>query len=339
MGYNPDWHCYAEVVRPSVDNDSSYTSTHDKDYTVELLMPSGSIPVVRRTRSYQETFHYRRQACMPVISSLDQNFGVMGGGTCSPPDPEWSAEINESFTASDKTIRHIDLRYGSIVYDEKVTEITGSGSGDTLATGELVALSVGISGPYDLEYVVPVTLTLTIDGTTTEVTTVIDCLRSTTTTGSASREVKTAASDGQSQEFGAYYSYWPDFGVVDQDLPYTTGIGFSYSEKYVRPEEIDRWNYYPIWVSDYGTAIDAAQSAKYAEGFWTGGVGVTDESYEIPLSVDTFPSGSWAVARNGDVFVSQLTSSGVYNYLTEGDPVVISGVVGSNPVFFPIAPV
>jgi hypothetical protein len=49
--------------------------------------------------------------------------------------------------------------------------------------------------------------------------------------------------------------------------------------------------------------------------------------------------GSWAVDRDGNHFYSMLVKDGVYNYLTDGEPVALTKTVGDNPVFYPIAPV
>lgn len=51
------------------------------------------------------------------------------------------------------------------------------------------------------------------------------------------------------------------------------------------------------------------------------------------------PTGSWAVDRNNNRFYSMLVKDGVYNYLTDGEPVALTKTPGDNPVFFPIAPV
>jgi len=71
---------------------------------------------------------------------------------------------------------------------------------------------------------------------------------------------------------------------------------------------------------------------------------ITDISTDYPVQSIHFrysnqPVGSWAVDRHGNHFYSMLKKDGVYNYLTDGEPVELTETEGENPVFFPIAPV
>lgn len=100
--------------------------------------------------------------------------------------------------------------------------------------------------------------------------------------------------------------------------------------------------YYPIWLQGIGINNDLDMADKETH------LGITNDDpfpsqsdLIIPPTILTEcdDKGTWAVDKDGNRFYSMKTLTGVFNELTGGDPVILAELEGSNPVFYPIAPV
>lgn len=109
---------------------------------------------------------------------------------------------------------------------------------------------------------------------------------------------------------------------------------------------------YSLIINDSGSEITRQnwyQSFDYGESFVEDGQMVWTEGEVYPFNAVWFrssnqPVGSWAVDCDGNRFYSMLVKDGVFNCLLAkdgmtGDVVTLTKTEGSNPIFFPIAPV
>ncbi len=98
----------------------------------------------------------------------------------------------------------------------------------------------------------------------------------------------------------------------------------------------DGFNQY-LGIAAWEWGLDPLHAQEYPNG------GIIGEPESICFRhyflAANHPLGSWAVDRHGNHFYSMMVKDGTYNYLTDGEPVTLTETPGSNPVFFPIAPV
>jgi hypothetical protein len=306
---------------------------------------------IRRTRHF--TDHYLRDHLMAKPYVVNAGAGGSGTnqvkeGADKPAKSIDEGSVDEQFTFDDLNIKFMDLRNDIVVFDEKNGEVTAQASGSKPLGGQTIAgYDMTIGGGFVIKAVniwpvVGLETTFKTQNTFTEkLKAEISKTFKTVTTDNAVL-YPIGVTDGaliliSSFSYFEWWAAWGQFDVVNTKYPFSIADQ-TYTKRYFYLEDEakapDLYDHGKLTIGQ-DRGIDDAMCAAFSRVWNTNSK--TTEPVPVNLFSTYFPFGSWAVDRDGNQFISQLTSQGPFSYLSKQDD--IKKLIELGDVFYPIAPV
>lgn len=341
--YDPNWECYPTTSRP-VAEESLREVAHDKDYSATLAVDGNpDILLSSRTRSYHNKYQREFSFSIPYINTLD---GSVNEADDAGSNFTTSGEISESFSYLDTQFIFMDLRHDIFVYRQIEGSFGFSGSGETPIGDCLIDDGVGLQR-HTTNDVVGINANHIVNRKVTEKLVIKTPSKNhelyvNETNTPVEMSVGSTDYSGWCGALAYGCLVWGAYGVVDESKPHPNKD--NYASLYETSFGSYPADYLPPWIDDVPafTENDKADAERFNILFGTN----TTDSEVVPLEIpiDPFPQGSWAVDKNGNLFISQLHSGGTYNILiktdgTETDPVTVIDIpTGNDTVCYPVAP-
>jgi len=347
MAYNPNWDCYPKAFA-AIGEEADVTRSHQRNLTLTVTV-GGVEYTVTRTRDFSDSYHRRHVKSKPYV--VNAGAGGSGMNSVSEGDPnaryEDTGSMKEDFSFSDLNIKFMDLRHDIIVFDETEGTVTAAASNsEALGIQTIAGFGLDMAGAFNIRNaniwaVVGLPTTFHTTGSYAEKIQAEVAKTFGSTNVSDAVLYPVGVTDGSPMAISSfsYYEFnavWGQFDVVDTRYPFSIP-GQSYTKRYFYLEDEakapDLYDHAKLNIGQDRT-LDDALCAVFSAVWGTTG----HAEGAIPaIGYDTyFPFGSWAVDVDGNQFISQLTSAGVYNYLTGGSP---AAVIPQGEVYYPVAPV
>jgi len=341
--YDPTWECYPKTSRP-IGESSEREVTITKGYACVLTVDDQEqLTLYSRSRDFHNK--YSREFCFndPVIYE-DLGASVNEGGSGS--SFETSGEITEAFSYLDTQLIFMDLRHDIFVYRQIEGSLSFGGSGGNPIGDCLIDDGAGLQRHVTND-VAGVNANHTVNRKVTEelvIKTPSKNLELYVNETNTPVEMNVGSTDYSGWCGALAYGclVWGTYGVVDETEPHPSKDG--YTPLYETSFGSYPADYLPPWIDGVPafTENDKADAERFNSLFGTNTTDAEEVSVEVPT--DPFPQGSWAVDKNGNLFISQLHSGGTYNILiktdgTETDPVTVIDIpAGGDTVYYPVAP-
>lgn len=293
--------CWSEIYQYSTLTD---TITHAFDGETTITVGGKVVALAAESREYEFRVY---------VPGMKADQCPSAGNT--PSDAH--STLADTWTAKDVEVIFIDPRHDHIVYREHTVHIN---YGDTANS------VIGISYPLYPQ------LEISVKKTTRTVSTLLGVLEETEEEQTVKLDLVMNLDNSHVQERfvpEAYYSY----NLYVEDV-----LDLDNKDR-------DGWYFgFPYYLHDYffNRTIHYDRN-KVIEGAARAGIGEAVTTVKPEFLADDYPQGSWVYDRDGNLFVSQLLKDGTLNILRTkdgitGDPVTLTELLGSNPVFYPIAP-
>lgn len=293
------------------------TIEHHKSRTITLETSFFSATIQTRTRDFSYSGVEGWTLGSPYFQwSISGDFKTLEGDWSS----EWTATLSEDFTAVESQIRFLDMRNNIIVTKDITRSVRfGKTSTDVVNNAPPGAAKLLHSFHFNDMPGKAITKETIHDPAATEI-----------------------------------FSRSEDISQGDLWLAMIEPFGFNAaSDKDYYDFFTEKWLdggidlYWPRWIrsmADLDMTLDAEDRDRHLEVIFKGNPAIpTREISAQGVPTPQNATGSWAVDHDGNRFFSQSYPGGVHNQLRTAageitDPVAVMKIEGSNPKFYPVAP-
>jgi len=323
--------CSGESVTVPTESDTIYSLTQVKNRTVNMTVGGLAIPVQVRKRNFAISSTVKSLNNVAAVVHDLNNENPSSYYVCQSPTTTYSGQVSESYECLDSVIYFMDLRYNNFAIKEVHEILTfGLGGSDTAAFKE--PFGTGIYSKFKIvsANIVRTTTYYQILNGGKKVLTVNNVTVPLYSAGSplilVFPNVPSLATplDADIKQYGFY-----DYNAIGGDGLQDGGKDY----------------YFPAWCRQLGTAnqtLDVQEATdRYSSVFLLQPYPATGPISPPPIATDVY-YGSIAVDPKGNIFTSQKIDGNIFNTLinfdgTAADPVQITGIIGSNPLFYPVS--
>ena len=288
-----------------------------------LMVGTTEVIVTKRTRNFSINVNYGWEGDNPFLIYTDN-----GPALCATTNNIMEGSISEDYEYTTTVLSFLDTRYNNAIGTETIESIKFSAS---------PATTVEFIEPMGVERLPKFLITNLTKKETTNHFIILNGIKTVLKTSSTS-----AIINGPKNPLIIVWPNPPAMGItLDNDIRKYGFYDYNTGGQEMKQRDGGDDFYFTDWMRLIGQAnqeADQAEADNRYFSFYLGPPGPAKEDIGNPgiLWADLY-NGSIAVDKAGNVCYSAKLGEQIFNFITDGDLPTLTGIKGTNPLFYPVS--